>query len=653
MKKLLLTGMTACFCFAAVAQKNQIIFKETLRKEAAVSNEPVSTTPVSVKKKVVPVNNQNKSSVISVIDIGQSANALTSTAGPKGNTDYNPATNLVTFIHRSIADTTVPNGDPTNGYYRYDVSKDGGATWDSQQGPIYADPTGVTNDIRGRYPQAVIINPPGNTVADSAYLHFFGVATTATPDWTANLRGTRQISGLIQSQEVEYFVAPFIGSVTNGLITTQNNIVWNIDGSWSSTALASTAYTGTQYIYKGTWNSVTNSVDYTRTDLAFPTGVTNDGDQFYIGSGIHFGADGTTGYLTIIANNQDFVATDSANLLTIYKTTDGGATWGTGTTLKLDTIDAFFNLGTNLYETGFEQDGKVDANGNLHLIVQILPSNGAAQSIGIPASEQWGMFDIFTTDGGGTWKANMLGTPLTYRGTYGPSSATPMPVDNRGQVSTTWALDKFIFTWGDTDTNVFGGDENLQPNIFAVGYDITTGMWTPEMDLTVATAAEHEVHLFNAAPYVIGTSGTYEIPITYTAFDNPSSPDPGALVHHKYLKGATIDDSQFTVPDASLPLGVFTVGIEEPQAVVTNSMNIFPNPGKGATSIEFTLKKTVSDVKVEITNTLGQVVYSNSFGTIGAGFQKVAVNTSELGSGIYFCSLIINGEMVTKKLAVE
>jgi len=652
MKKVLLMSLSACISFAAIAQNSNVIFKETLRKTSYVCKEaPSSYAPVTTVKTVKP-QSQNKSAV-TVIDIGSSTNALTSAGGPKGNTDYNPAINTITFIHRSVLDTALVE-DPTSGYYRYDVSKDGGNTWQIQQGPIYMDSTGAGNVVRGRYPQGVIINPTGNTSPDSAFLTFWGTATTSTADWIAYLTGTEQLGGpMTQSQQVIPFVSPFIGTVTSGLTVTQNNVVWNIDGAQSSTTLDPPPnYTGTQYIYKGLWNPVTKTVDYTRTDFPFATSVKADGGNFYIGSGIHFSADGQTGYITIISNNQDIALTDSANLLTIFKTTDGGATWDAGKTLMLDTVDAILNLGTNLYELGFEQDGVVDMNGNLHVIAAILPSNASAETIGIPGSGQWGMFDIFTTDGGVTYRVKLLATPETYRGEY--QGASPVPIDNRGQVSATWALDKLLFTWADTDTSIFGpGDANLNPNLHCVGYNVTTGMWTSEQDLTSGTPADAEVHLFNAAPYVIGTTGTYEIPVTYTTFQNPSAPNPDNQVLHKYLKGATIDDSQFTQTDAGLPLGVFLAGINEPQSIVSGSMNIYPNPGKGVTALEFNLRKNATDVKVEITNAIGQVVYSNVLGTVAAGTQKISLNTSEFGSGIYFCTLRVNGETVSKKIAVE
>jgi len=651
MKKVLLMSLSACFSFAAIAQQQNFVFKETLRKTSYVCKDGVSTYAPVKQVKAVPPQNQNKSAV-TVIDIGSSTNALTSAGGPKGNTDYNPAINTITFIHRSVLDTALAE-DPTSGYYRYDVSKDGGTTWEVQQGPIYMDSTGAGNVVRGRYPQAVIINPTGNTVPDSAYLTFFGTATTTTSDWIAYLTGTEQLGGpMTQTQNVEPFVSPFIGTVTSGLVVTQNNVVWNIDGSQSSTSLdPPPTYTGTQYIYKGIWNATTKTVDYTRTDFPFATSVKDDGGNFYIGSGIHFSADGQTGYISIIANNQDLFATDSANLLTIFKTTDGGTTWDAGKTLMLDTIDAFLNLGTTLYEVGFEQDGMVDMNGNLHLITAILPSNNSAETIGIPGSGQWGMFDIFTTDGGTTWRAKMLATPMTYRGEY--QGASPVPIDNRGQVSVTWALDKLAFTWADTDTNIFPGVGNVNPNVHCVGYDVNTGNWTPEADLTTGSAAADEVNLFNAAPYVIGTTGSYEIPVTYTTFQNPSAPNPDNQVLHKYLKGATIDDSQFTLTDAGLPLGVFLSGINVPQSIVSGSVNIYPNPGKGVTSMEFNLRTNANDVKVEITNAIGQVVYSNVLGSLSSGAHKLSLNTSEYGSGIYFCTLRVNGETISQKIAVE
>src|SRR5207248_1638814 len=65
-----------------------------------------------------------------------------------------PEINTITFIHRGGLSGSI-----------YDISKDGGQSWNIDTGALYLNGSGT--------PQGVIYNAAGNTVADSAYLAFF------------------------------------------------------------------------------------------------------------------------------------------------------------------------------------------------------------------------------------------------------------------------------------------------------------------------------------------------------------------------------------------------------------------------------------------------------------------------------------------------
>lgn len=77
-----------------------------------------------------------------------------------------------------------------------------------------------------------------------------------------------------------------------------------------------------------------------------------------------------------------------------------------------------------------------------------------------------------------------------------------------------------------------------------------------------------------------------------------------------------------------------------------------PNPAKLLTNIQYSIP---SSAKVEfiITNMLGKVVNSIELGTVAAGKHQVQVNTSNLSSGLYFYSMIVNGETITRKMIVN
>jgi len=68
----------------------------------------------------------------------------------------------------------------------------------------------------------------------------------------------------------------------------------------------------------------------------------------------------------------------------------------------------------------------------------------------------------------------------------------------------------------------------------------------------------------------------------------------------------------------------------------------YPNPFNPNTAINFTLQQT-ADVKLQITNSNGQLVKEAALGSLNNGSHQYNFNGEKLNSGIYFCTLIVNG----------
>lgn len=79
-------------------------------------------------------------------------------------------------------------------------------------------------------------------------------------------------------------------------------------------------------------------------------------------------------------------------------------------------------------------------------------------------------------------------------------------------------------------------------------------------------------------------------------------------------------------------------------------LNIYPNPSVLATNIEFNAGIN-SDVNVQITNSLGQIVYSEMMGEV-SGMQKIEFATANLEAGLYIVNVTINGVVNTERLSV-
>ena len=78
----------------------------------------------------------------------------------------------------------------------------------------------------------------------------------------------------------------------------------------------------------------------------------------------------------------------------------------------------------------------------------------------------------------------------------------------------------------------------------------------------------------------------------------------------------------------------------------------YPNPTNGITTISYALQNE-ANVIFEMRDVAGKKVFSSTEGIRSPGIYTVEINTTELNSGIYFYSLIVNENRITKKMIVS
>jgi PKD repeat protein len=83
-----------------------------------------------------------------------------------------------------------------------------------------------------------------------------------------------------------------------------------------------------------------------------------------------------------------------------------------------------------------------------------------------------------------------------------------------------------------------------------------------------------------------------------------------------------------------------------------NEFSVAPNPSQGLSFVNFTLTKA-SDVNINITNNLGQVVQMVTNKNMAQGEHSFEINTYKLAKGFYMIVLNSNGNKLVKKLIVE
>ena len=644
MKKNLLFVLAAMLSFSVAAQ-NRV--KNPLHRVSApskfVSEPPASkkaTTHSSatsqVQRQVPGVNQPN---FVSVIPIGNNPNAFSCANASRSNIAYNQDINTVVHIHRGDPAIT---GDATTGFYRYDMSNDGGNTWTSNNGPIYSDPGGVG----ARYPVCGIYNPPSNTTPTDAFIAVYGPWTSGS-GWGGTVTGVSKfnLSGTLYSNTTD----PIMTFPDNMTVVKNTGHAWRIGNSFD---VGGQTFNFASNITHGIWNTGTSQYDFVETVL--PVG-TNPDNQTIVDSDIAFSDDGQTGYIAMIRNNDPMYLnwTDSTLYLTVYKTTDGGLNWGDPCDIDFRTaLDSVLAQDTSAeYSAGFDIDVVVDMNGHLHILTGVYP--GAGFSIFTDAG-LWGMFDIYN-DNSGDWHAQLLDKPLTFRGAFGDGSTDnpSLSEDSRQFASRSWDGSKLFFSWFDTDTVTFGSaNGNLFPDLHSIGYNVSTGLWTSPMNLTTGTAADGSCTFGNGGYYAIDSAANvFSISAVIMTLSDPvQTGQPTTL---SYINGANVNMNTATNSGNPVLLRCMPVGISQnaslPELNVTSN---YPNPFNGKTSISVSLTK-LSDVTIEVSSVLGQVLSTTKYSNLNSGLHQLTIDASKFASGIYTYKVKAGNDIVTKKMIVQ
>lgn len=663
-KKLVISILTlASINITAVAQSSYLY---SLKKERQiVKNVDLKNVSFNFVNSIPKKNTNNKSLAVSEIPLGSAPNAFGT--GFSGRTQLwaDPTINTIALIHRSNDKVT---GDPGVGSYRFDYSKDGGATWFKDRGPAYiSSGNNATPFADARYPQGAIYNPTGNTEPDSAYIAYFGPSlagtngTSAQGAWGGHIFGSVQISGELQNRQNEEINSRYL--IPDGFILTKAGTIFVSDAASDENQLNGTSigYKDSIFISKGIWNSSSRDFDYTEKKIRVPMSKDNKGFANYGSSNrITFGDDGQTGYLTLTGHTDFAFETDSLFYIVVYKTTDGGTTWNGPTNVKLHSVKSLFpSVTTNKFTAWTDHDAVVDKDNNLHIILPVSAHADNTWTFSRRANE-FAIMDINTTDGGTTWYGKILAFPQTFTGTFGVSNTDANNPSirelNRAQASRNYTGDKLFFTWFDTDTLSFPSTNldlaNNQPNAHYIGYDVNSNKWTTTKNTSNEVFSGYCIQGLSSY-YVFNYGNTHEIPLAFVEFDQQDLLKTGLPVLFKYVKGLTFTDSEFTAAGGEILLDPNATGINEQ----TNQYGLkvtscFPNPSTGITNINFTLNKT-TEISVEVTNAIGQKVWAAENKQFNAGENTINIDASTMPKGIYFYTLRAAEFSITNKLMIK
>lgn len=644
MKKLVLSIIAISLTVGSFAQ-NRLSFQSRKTITTVDGETKLRDTP-SALNTAVPVRSGKhtpRTMTVSVTDIGHSPNHLTVGFGAKTAIFAHPAINTVEQIFRNSPATT---GVGSSGYYNYALSTDGGNTWAADQYPLYEATGGAAPPFaNGRYPESFIYNPTGNTNPDNAFICFSGSGLAGSNgSWGGIPNGALQIQAGSTPYQAEVLSdrTQVIGCMMPSIF---NNKSYIADLAVDAVTLLD--YVDSIALYTGTWNTTNNAYDYTYTPVYAPVGVDAAGGKVAYETRIAFAPNSNIGYITVLGHPDYAIYADSVIVPMIYKTTDGGATWTSLGMLDLSNLGAVLPVAAD-YSTWTEHDLIVDNAGNAHIAVAC--GTGSNNNTFGTAPGSWGVFDIYTTNGGTSWFAQLLDKPQTFEYIWA-SADNATPEDSREQASITGAGDKVFMSWFDTDTTTWGTSENAFPDLHVCALNLSTGLWTPAMNMTAGTLADGGCSFGNVSPFVLGATGTYTIPMSFQYLVDPTI--GLAETTHRYVGGLEVTDAQFTVAGTPTPLTLIsTTGVHENNSV-SKSIIVYPNPASGrSNTLAFSMDKTAK-VTVELLNTIGQVSKTIEYGVVNAGEQKLNLDVEGLQAGIYVVKVKAGDSVAVSKITVK
>lgn len=96
-----------------------------------------------------------------------------------------------------------------------------------------------------------------------------------------------------------------------------------------------------------------------------------------------------------------------------------------------------------------------------------------------------------------------------------------------------------------------------------------------------------------------------------------------------------------------------SVGIDEQAGSNFALSQNQPNPFKDQTTINYQLSKNAGKVSVQIYDVTGVKLFEKNESNLKAGNYSVDVNTADFAAGLYFYSITVDGQKVTKKMIAE
>ncbi|MDX5348343.1 MAG: T9SS type A sorting domain-containing protein [Hymenobacteraceae bacterium] len=176
----------------------------------------------------------------------------------------------------------------------------------------------------------------------------------------------------------------------------------------------------------------------------------------------------------------------------------------------------------------------------------------------------------------------------------------------------------------------------------------------------IVPAAINSVELLN--PVTISSGGFY---VSFVKTDTAAQTayiavDENAPFAHRSFEVQGNSFAAYRSGDAedimiNATIGNFPAAITGVKKQLVNNFSVsqnYPNPAADQTTVRFNLKET-ANVEFILTNVIGNKVKSYNLGRVTAGESDFTFSTAQLASGIYFYTMKVNDQVITKKMVVS
>lgn len=606
-------------------------------------NEAVPLNPAGVvarpllpvlTSEVEPVPMFSSVNVFSVVNPGQ--NCLT----------YDPAIGAIVFAFRGN-----PGELGTGNEICTAVSTDFGTSF---TGSV----TVPVLDGYNRYPSVAVYNPAGNTNPDAAMKLIASSINDGTTWQGPTYASTHWDDGTLHHQ-------------TNGLTHETNTLLSLVAVEGGLAFGVSVDYNLDRnscipLVHRGVYNPVYDRFDWDTIALSVPFFMAPTGGQleFLPSPVVAFSPDGSVGYAMFIGSDSRAQLDDLTGYQPIlFKSTDLGLTWQLMERLDLTSIPvligggmlpngkwervwptaATWNQPDPVFKPWFaESDMVVDVNGNLHImaICQGLVSDHPDSTGFTYEYEKGSIFEFYNIAQGDDWHVRYIDTLETRNvepGFGGWFAGDNIGWNHRLQASRTADGGAVFCLWTDTDSEFFGEETNLYPDLKGWASSISNGATTFVKDFTNATAT-YGANFFCCMSPVAHKISVWQYDLITSITDIRTNNDPGLPVYYHYLKNVGFDYYDFHL-----------WGIDDN----TSHPLFWINQNPAHDQLHFTTEAAAAATcHVELRDLAGKIVVQEPCQVV-AGKSQHQLNIHGLAPGLYLCTLRCGDGHRTQKVIVR